>query len=72
VTDASADPNADAAFLERVGAELDAIGTALDRLDDPETARCDVCGRTYDPKELVADPTRKRCTDHTFTPQPLF
>jgi hypothetical protein len=55
---------ADAAFLEVVGIQLDAVGAALERFGDAEAARCEECGVPFDVEELLADPHRSYCAWH--------
>jgi hypothetical protein len=58
------DLGADAAFLEVVGGELDAVGAVLERFGDAEAARCEECGAPFDVEELLADPRRAYCARH--------
>jgi RNA polymerase-binding transcription factor DksA len=68
--DSGRDQDADAALLDRVGRELDAVETALDRLDDAEAARCEECGASFEVEELLSDPRRTCCDRHGSGPDP--
>lgn len=46
--------------LERIADELDAVATALDRLDDGTYWTDEVTGGPLDDELLAADPTRRR------------
>jgi DnaK suppressor protein len=50
-----------AARLGTIEAALDAVDTALRRLDDDRYGRCDVCGEPQPDHVLAADPLALTC-----------
>ena len=56
---------ADEAFLAEIDAELDAVQTALVRLDDGTFDRCQLCGGHITQEQLMADPLATRCSAHS-------
>jgi RNA polymerase-binding transcription factor DksA len=57
-------PPSDADLLDLIGAELDAVETALTRLDDGSFDSCQVCGSQIGPERLLEEPLLTRCPSH--------
>jgi len=47
-----------------IGARLDAVDAALDRLRDGSYRRCAMCGGAIGPELLAQDPLRTSCAAH--------
>lgn len=54
--------------LDRIEADLAAVGRALGRLDGDTYGRCVVCDAPLDDAVLAADPLREHCEDHLSDP----
>ena len=50
--------------LDAVTADLVAVESALERLDDGTYGRCRACDAPIDDEALAADPTQTTCTAH--------
>jgi RNA polymerase-binding transcription factor DksA len=57
-------PAADIERLDVIGAELEAVDAALERLDDGSYGQCVVCGEPVGDDRLAADPLALRCAAH--------
>jgi RNA polymerase-binding transcription factor DksA len=53
-----------AATLDRIAAELEAVDSALRRLDDGTYGRCVDCGAVIDESMLAQHPLTARCSAH--------
>jgi RNA polymerase-binding transcription factor len=63
-----ADEDADRQMqLAAIGADLDGVEQALERLDAGTYATCEICGATIVEQLLEADPVRRRCGAHGQT-----
>lgn len=56
--------DADEQVLDETAAELAAVESALERLDDGTYGTCVVCGATLDEHGLASDPLLERCAAH--------
>lgn len=54
----------DVSILEHIDSDLAAVAHALQRLDDGDYGRCEVCGRDIGAERLDAMPTASLCLEH--------